>query len=59
MKYFKHDNWIKIVDKSNLDLVKNYMKSLLNCLLKLKKINIIHIDIKHLNFLYNIEKKTG
>ena len=35
------------------------MKTLLNCLKKLKDLAIIHRDIKFNNFLYNMKSKKG
>ncbi len=58
-EYFKFDSVAKIQNEGTLDDIKNYMKQLLTCLNKINKYGIVHRDVKHLNFLYNMKAKRG
>lgn len=58
-EYFKFDSIAKIQTEGTLDDLKNYMKQLLTCLNKINKYGIVHRDVKHLNFLYNMKAKRG
>ena len=58
-EYFKFDSIAKIQTEGTLDDLRNYMKQLLTCLNKINKYGIVHRDVKHLNFLYNMKAKRG
>ncbi|XP_078489504.1 cell division cycle 7-related protein kinase-like [Ciona intestinalis] len=57
MPYIAHDKFAELLNELSLDEIRDYMRKLLESLLRVHQFNVIHRDVKPNNFLYDRKTK--